>query len=834
MRGPALRLIPTNKRPVIGLGLLVIVALTTALLPWSRNRTYLRDFEDYGLVIAAAARLEAGQRPYVDFVTPIQSGSLWLNAKAEQWGDGTFQAMTVANGWFIAAGVLGLGAMLIATRRISGPMACAAAWAVVVGSSVQHTIIWYNAVGVAALALVAWGAALAPTLSRRTWGWNALVLAGLVWGGVNKLNFHFVALGVAVAWTVRARFDAAARWRDVGTSLLAWGVAGVVAPLALELAWTGASWGQWRYSVIDLATADRGGYLESLARLDFYLRPMHDYYGPVWLPFAGLLAVAWCGALVALGWRGRSRTDRVFLLGAGVFAAAASTGLLATNHEIVYVSLAATVVMAVALWVGFGLAREGRRATTLLAGPTLLVGVTAWHSAWVGQRSQFGHDGAPRTAYVDAAMRDPVYGYLRGTLIPPAQANSLHWLAQEVRPDAEQENLRQFYGPGAEWLERIWPMSERGGFPLWMSPVSYGEAELRRLAETLAFPSPMKRAIAATAWDHWPEPVRAMLQKYGERREMDQFRIYELNQAAFGSKLPPAEDSIAGVNRFGGNVDPRALHFEGDWLALADAEERSFPGVMQGTGTFRLDRPVMRLQGEVLLVRWGDNDSAGPWRARYEILNAGEADELLWSADLALADGERFATADYGVDAGGRALRFRVSVAPESNHQVKAGWRLPRITHAGPPAPVPPRLRGTELPDEVADPALVQALLTEDSQNDGFTVITRGVHLDAGRVVIKPGGEVWLRHDDATSGAPELRGTVEAVGPADRPEMPIVRVVWSKGGRLEILHQQGLPLDTRRLEVKAWPAEPGGWFGFLFDASATRQEAALRLEPMAR
>ena len=78
-----------------------------ALLPWWRHHDYLRDFYDYGLVIAGAGLIEQGLRPYVDFATPIQAGYFGLSALVETWGGGTFLALTRGGAVVGAVGVSG-------------------------------------------------------------------------------------------------------------------------------------------------------------------------------------------------------------------------------------------------------------------------------------------------------------------------------------------------------------------------------------------------------------------------------------------------------------------------------------------------------------------------------------------------------------------------------------------------------------------------------------------------------------------------------------------------------------------------------------------------------
>src|ERR1044071_9082089 len=87
-------------------GLVVVVGL--ALMPWWRNHGYLRDLFDYGLVMAANGHLDRGERPYVDFTTPIQAGFLGLNWLIERAGGGNYAGLTRG-----AAGLIVLSALLL-------------------------------------------------------------------------------------------------------------------------------------------------------------------------------------------------------------------------------------------------------------------------------------------------------------------------------------------------------------------------------------------------------------------------------------------------------------------------------------------------------------------------------------------------------------------------------------------------------------------------------------------------------------------------------------------------------------------------------------------------
>lgn len=96
---------------------LTAIAVVLALVPWWRNHHYLRDFMDYGLVMAADTRIDAGERPYADFATPIQCGTFWLNRTAQSLGGNSYQGMTWGNAAFIAVATMLLGQLLARHRH---------------------------------------------------------------------------------------------------------------------------------------------------------------------------------------------------------------------------------------------------------------------------------------------------------------------------------------------------------------------------------------------------------------------------------------------------------------------------------------------------------------------------------------------------------------------------------------------------------------------------------------------------------------------------------------------------------------------------------------------
>jgi hypothetical protein len=103
---------PDRKYSQLIIGIYLVLASILALAPWWRNHRFLRDFYDYGLVMAGVGRIATGERPYVDFLTPIQTGTFLFNVWAEKLGDGTYQAMTQGAALLIILSVFVLAGIL--------------------------------------------------------------------------------------------------------------------------------------------------------------------------------------------------------------------------------------------------------------------------------------------------------------------------------------------------------------------------------------------------------------------------------------------------------------------------------------------------------------------------------------------------------------------------------------------------------------------------------------------------------------------------------------------------------------------------------------------------
>ena len=788
-------------------------SLVLVLAPWFRNRGYLHDLYDYGIFMSASSRLQMGEKPYVDFVTPVQSVSLWLNTTMESLWGGTYQGMTMGNAVLIlfAWGVLGI----MLTKRWHPIVACLLASTVMIGSAGQHTIIWYNSVGVIALALVCWSTAIAPLIARRTLGWHFLTSFGLLIGGMNKLNFHLVGIVVAFVWAARCGLLKQASWKKVGATLLIWGLMGLVAPLALELAWSGASWDQWRYNVIDLATSSRNGFWREIFNSRLYLESIHDYYGATFRA-TGVIAGVWFATVSCFGLRKRGAGDRFLVLASGVFGFLVTVALLVTNIEIVYMTCSALVVLITAIWLGFDLPFNGSKLRWLLIGPTLTLGAVMWDSAWKGQRSLYGNDVVKRSEYRGVEVSDPSLGYLRGTKFPHMVAKDIETMTTVMESKFPDRIYRCFYARGSEWMEHIWPSQRIAGLPLWMSPLTYGEVEIENFGQLLQSRNAFHLIVAAKAWAFWPGELLDLAHRHSSREELDGYELLTPLYEFPIKRLGHAEDALKFISVFGGNLDPDFLNYEKPiWLCYS-SDNQLFLGVVKGEGDFAFGKHVFRIHGDVILKRH-DLSSDQAIVAEFLIVDSewkGEGLKILWSKLVTLPAEKNETTHSYMADTFGVKPKFVVRVKPEASGLIWAGWHLPHIQHAGDSSSRPPDLRKPAQEEMPIDISWSRALLPEDLALP-CKLIVRGGFLGEGGLEIGDGGEIWLSPEIPIKGM-VLRFRA-LPGETEAPGLPFIRVVWYKGGRLQIMHQVPVANDDEGILLRVWPAEYNGWFGVLAD-----------------
>lgn len=787
------------------------------LLPWWRNHAYLRDFYDYGLVMAGVGRIDAGERPYVDFLTPIQTGLFLLNGWAQRLGDGTYQAMTWGVPW-LALGAMGLLTGIFA-RRWSGVAAVAMAGAVTVMTVTQHTIIWHNSVGAVCLAVATAGAALAPVLRRAQLGWHVLVGAALVLGGINKLNAHLVALCGVIAWALLSGFARQAGWRRVVATLFYALACGVVLPVLIELAWTGASLRTWWYNVVALPFGSRAGDFAAALQWKFYFTTRHDYYGLLPFPPLGALGMLSTAAFAVHAIRQRGWRQGGWVLGAAAFAAASGAGLLATNYEIAYVAMGAWFALIASLWLGFGLNCSGRVFHGSLIVPALAVGAIAWQSAWQGQRSQFGYSQAARSAYVAGETTAPDFDYLRRTLLPPEIGESLTTAAQWRSGLAPEDRATIFYGPALEWLEKPWPTLKLPAMPLWLhGGTSYGAAEEVRLVKALSAGGPYRHVLVPEARDHWPEATsREIATKYALRRLGPVWFCYE--------QLPPGVVSWRPVDflrGFGGNVDATFLQSLMDVQTLADG--RTFVGADRGRGEMSFLAPSYRAAGEAVLRRTPGAPAAAVSVPFTVFAVAGEHEYPRWSATVVLPEGQAELVVPFGVDCGGLPLHFVFAVPTEAEGRVTAGWRSLTVLHAIDGADQPTMLRPASPAAQPATAAMLAALLPAGWEP--AKVLVRQARAGTQGLELFPGGEVWIRLGDALV---EIQGEATVASDAALPADPVVRVLYYKGAKLDVQSQSAIREPSRRFDFNAWSAERNGWLVIMLEPNASVPPVSIKL-----
>lgn len=819
---------PAARTPrIISLVLLVLV-VGIALLPWWRNRGYIRSFYDYGVVMGGVGRIEDGQKPYVDFIVPIQTGWFLFNWMAEKIAGGTFQAMTWSGAASIALATFVLGGML-RRRWPIGPSVIVAG-GIVCATVVQHTIFWYNPWGVVLLAVVAWGGAIAPVWRREQAGWHALIAAGLFLGGINKINMQLMALCLGAGGAVRAALLGRATWGRVLATAGWYVLFGIMLPVLFEMAWTGASFAVWWHNVIEQMIRSRSGMLLGGLHWRFFLVPCHDYYGALRLPWVGFAGVLLTLATSVALWRhaaGSSRAglERTLAWVCGVIAFLGGEVLLTTNMDIAYTALGGWLALLVALWLGFGVPARGGWFYGGLVLPAVVMGAVSWEAAWRGQRSQFGYSHAPRSEYRPAEQAGPDFGYLRGTHLPPEMFNGMKALGEwhAALPPARKEAI--LYAGGTEMLAHIWPARRTPGLPLYILGGGAFGAKEYALTRAAIADGAFKEITVAKVLDVWAYDLERLLRFKYRRQSLESvfFHYSYVNEGEFSA------DTLYFLERFGGSTDPRQIQSKGAILAMED--ERLFIGTTAGTESMRVTVPINRLRGEVV-VRRVDPSFTGALAADFAIF--AEHDEQhrypRWSQRVELPAGQKEIVVEYPVLDGSHLGSFQqVTIPPEFAGKAAAGWRGPFIMHAGEDGPAEPKwLRPQAAGVTKLTAEEIAAIFPAGTPWLPADVQLHGGRVNGNQVELEPGGEIWLR---VTGLVTELVGTAAVL-----PDhvfgryAPTFRCTWVKDARIELFTQKSLTAEERSAGFRGWSAEPGGWIVVSTDYFENGLQITLRFD----
>jgi len=808
---------------VAGAGVLLAVLL---LVPWWRNHAILRDFYDYGLVMAAVGRMEAGERPYVDFATPIQTLHFLLAQAAERIWGARYLSLTYANAAAMVGALAGFALML--RGRLGAGLAWAVGAAVVLASFGQHAIVWHNALGVAWLAVATWSAARIGRTGERGGTWAVAMLAALWLGGMTKVTYQVASLAFVMLFLIRAVWGGRVS-AGVGAALgLAVMGFGVVAPVLTEMAYTGASFATWKENVFELAASRRELLLRVLSP-EFYWRTPHDYYMGANFQFVGGWGVLLVGAAGWVLWKRRgagekARGDAGFLiLGVGG-AVVCGAVLLATNFEIAQVSGAAWLVLATALVIAFGREREGR--WILVAGAATLA-VPAWWAAWTGARVLWGREELVRERFVSADELPARYAYLRGMRIEATMRDSLHGFDEYAR---ERSEGGIYFALGTEWMVRAAPEARHPGLPLWLHDgTTYSDHNAWILNARLAHGGGIETVVTFEAWNHWHFGAAEMLQQAwsGPRRVGPHLMVYEIRPAMERPLAQPVEFAAATRS----NVYARRVRTEGTEVALRVRKDGAYLAQPAGSAV-GLEFPVEMLRGE--MVAELTRPVGKPVGVTMRVRTDGEEGKSLAEWRVELSNDVSTRLGDFEVEAGGKNVVLEVETG---DARVRAGWRKLRTRGAerngrDVPGPLDVELKALTLPANFKEALMAWEAPSQPMQAAVFGIDTFGeVRNEEWELFVHAPGEVWLQPQTAATRVSGEFGLREhAWTHAESLPGAIARVVWVKSGRLEVLFEKELrPIvreeDRAVQKFEVTLPEKGGWVGLVWVSTDVNRTA---------
>lgn len=791
-----------------GYTVLILVVLGATMV-WLRNRDILSDLYDYSSMITAAGKIEAGLKPYTDFRSTMQSACYVLPALVENIFGHNYLGLT----WGGLVLSLGGALVLFALLRPSFGVFTAAmlTGAMTLAGFAQHVVVFYNPLGILCLALVIFGLAKPPPLS----GWRiGLVVAALIIGGANKINFQALTIGLGGILILRAGVAREITWKQVSgwwASLLGFGL---IVPIGLELWWTGATPADWYFNVIGLAEA-RVGFVSQIFSLKSYLEPTYTLHQHVLIQPLHTIGLGVLLGVSSLAWRqisvkSTTATDprRILLLRATLVLLAGAVGiggvlLTITNIEIITLTSLGVLVGTVAIAISFEIA--GRKSIQLiLSAAALLWIIVGGYAAWTGSRVLYAREGIDRVPFVRLVNPPPSLKYLEGVRLDADLRNSLLLTAKELsRIKKKQGDLSSvLFGPTLEWLERAHPESILKGMPVWYDlGTSLQTTDGPWLISSLENKQ-IDRIFVHPDWESWPEDFHTWLQTnfraipLGKVVKLYERRNLLTNEAP---KTFADQNALAMLDRTGSQIHVRTTRVPVEPPpSFMTSPWGDFFGATGGW-TWWWDRPSRIVEGVFVAVAQSGLKSSASISWRIIASSQGEA-EVLLSQKVKLSETQSESRIPFRVEPNGQPLTFEIEVEEGASSSIATGWRNVRILHVG------------DTSDDVPPPGL-------------------NIHAPAHKIIAPDGVVSWLRvkndqfQDHAYTTAFEVwkqgsetggnwQATLNIEPHSESPgATPVIMLIWCKSSRLEILQQAVPPTESGTFTVGAAMPEPGGWVG---------------------
>lgn len=771
----------------------------------------LRDIFDYSVVIAAAGKVEHGFKPYAEVRSPMQSSTYLLNYLTEQAFGRDYRGLTMGG---LLQGLVGGLLLLGLLRRPLGTwLAAGLAMAVVMAGLMQHMVFFYNPIGIWCLGVVLLGLAAEPALwpvrSLRT----VVLLAALFLSGINKINFHGVTLVLAILLSIASWRSGRITLQSVGRNLLVLALFGGILPVAFELAWTGATYGQWLEQVV-LGPTARHAFLAQILAPAIYLAPAQDYYAHFLVRGIGglglgLLAVtgvwlfmeAWTGRRPVVDW-----LERGLLVLVGAVAAGA---LMITNHETVLLTSLAYPLLATVFYLQYS--GCGRRTAHGMRG-ILLIGMLVWvvaggYAAWHGSRVLYGQNPPSRESYVRLESPYRALAYFSGVRMLPEQIAAFERTAARLETMEKYEGSLQdvLFGAGQEWLERVYPQTIVRHAPIWLhAGTSLHEGDGKYFMELLD--KGRRRLLVQRGWEAWPPEISRLL---AERYLAEDVGSRDVLYHPRGPRSPVTGlASPTGLSplEFRSAVDSNVS------LAVTRCSEGmilhsgSTGGAWGGVGSTNWAWPlgVNALHGlAVARLAPGARQAA---RVTFRVM-ADDPDNgrLCWQVSVVVGPQQPEQEIPFSLQTGGRPLWLQTIIPPEAAGLIFGGWRQLRITHSNEQDRSPPPAFSVELHriETTAGEGETEELWYAPVASD--PVAEGGVHIPA---------EYWRRAEPRLG---VVRVTVALQRTAAQSGEPVkVTLAWYRSGRFEIMTERLIdPSTTSEVTLEGAVPEPGGWVGVL-------------------
>jgi hypothetical protein len=471
------------KKNLIRSLLPIVLSYCALLFLWGINFNRVGSFYDYSIIIHGSYLLENGFKPHVDFHSPLPSLTIYFARLCEILFGTNFAALGIGN--LLFASFVFISTCAILFQRFGSLLSSIGALAFVAAGPLQHSIIWYNSLGVGFLGiLVAFNIKFINQKSKNLL-FTFIIFFILTILGLIKTNYLIIGIFLYLT-SMFSTLILFRQWINLvyATFVIMFSITSF---FIIEIIISGASYKQiiydlfqtpeGRFEEISNALTSPGSYLFSII-YNFYPQSISQGILLVFFFFFLFLLIISIKNNKGIGFELVVAACAICFLFCGLLNVVSNVEAQILNSSFMLICAFSLANLGFAYPVSFSLSNSTKAILYVLS--FYIIAVSSYS---IVKHSRILYD--PDTGFQIASL-DWGNGYLKGARMTNKSWQSTNWVLNKLSESQVTPPTNIFFGSSLEYFYRLTSTLPPRGLPLWWhAGVTWNSKQASELDSTL-------------------------------------------------------------------------------------------------------------------------------------------------------------------------------------------------------------------------------------------------------------------------------------------------------------------------------------------------------------